>query len=353
MDLAQTMAIYGYRIHTMEPHIARKRTDESFLKIEDVSRAGGEIDAFDQFVKELTALRNASTQVGTPTYYIDEVHEEARLQAVEEADDLPYFEVVGFNQDGRVLEVMVETGREADHDALVSRDGTHETIKRKAAVRRSVVLLVFPHRGDMAIMVSEVRGRGYAGELLVEWLTRRAQREAVSVDEKGNRKEEPWLNWRLTPRIDGNRLDGILSQSDNHAFKLRRRTINSRGGRGSYDIELVQWGLKKTNIEKVGDVLLRMAGRSGKGSETERRKAAAKDVLTLVEPNVGGVEFDDAELTFTENGKTQRINSETIEQLYVYPIGTTRPKPKDLRTAAAPVVQRIGPTLGIQANLSV
>lgn len=347
------MAVYGYRIHTMEPHIARKRTEDSFLKVEDVSKAGGEVDALDQFAAELRALREASTQLGSPTYYIDDTHEEAREQAIEEADDLPYFEVVEVRQDGRVLEVIVETGREADHDALVSRDGTHEPIKRKAAVRRSLVLFVFPLRGNMAVMVSEVRGRSYAGELLVQWITRRAQRSAVTVDDKGNRKEAPWLNWRLTPRIDGNRLDGILKDSANHAFKLRRRTVNAQGGRASYDIELVQWGLKKTPIEKVGDVLMKMAARSGQGSETDRRKSAAKDVLTLVEPDVGGVGFDDAELTFTENGKTQSINSETIEQLYVYPLGSKRPKAKDLRNAAAPVVQRIGPTLGIQANLSV
>ncbi|WP_368499989.1 hypothetical protein [Herbiconiux sp. A18JL235] len=345
------MAVYGYRIHTIEPHIARKRTDDALLKIQDVSRAGGEVDAFDEFVRQLTELRDAATQIGTPTYYVDELREEARQQEILDAENLPYFEVVKFNQIGRALEVLVETGREADHDALVDRSGNHEPIKKKAAVRRSVVLLAFPTNGDMAVMVSEVRGRGFAGEVLMQWMTRRAQRAAVSLDEKGSRKEEPWLNWKLTPRIDGERLDGILIGSANHGFKLRRRTINAQGGRSSYDIELVQWGLKKTPIEKLGEALTKMAERSGKGSESERRKMAAKDVLTLIEPDVEGVEFDDAELTFLENGKTQKINSETIDQLYVYPLGSTKPKPSEIRNKANPVVQRIGPTLGIQAQL--
>ena len=130
--------------------------------------------------------------------------------------------------------------------------------------------------------------------------------------------------------------------------------MNAQGTRGSYDLELVQLGLKSTPIEKLTQVLLDMLHRKGSGTEIERRKAAAADVLTLVEPDVGGVEFTDAEISFKENGKTQTVTSETVDKLFVYPPGSQRMKTaKDLRSKAAPVVQRIAPTLGIQADLSV
>jgi hypothetical protein len=341
------MTTYGYRIHTLQPHV--RRTQE-WLQLDDVSAAGGDSDPLEQVYTELTALLNV-TKLGTPTFIVDSQHEELRLQEIEDADDVPYFTVLKVHRDGRVLEVIVETGKEADHDGLRSRDGTQEPIKRKAAVRTSSVILLFPSKGDFAIMVSEVRGRTSAGELLMQWVTRTAQRGAFTETEKGKR-EDLWLNWKPLPRIDGQRLDGILNGSSEHAFRLRRKTLTAQGMRGGYDLELVQFGLKRTPVEKVLDVLMKMSARRQQGTEQERRAAAAADVLTLVEPNVGGVEFTDGELSFNENGKKQTITSETIDQLFIYPLGSKRPKVAELREKAAPVVQRIAPTLGIQVNLA-
>ena len=342
-------AVYGFRVHTMEPHVQRS---QEYLSIEDVSAAGGEVDAFDQVHKALLELQAASTQVGYPTFYVDQQHEDDR-DARLAGKELPYFQVTQVDMTGRVIEVTVETGKEADHDALVSRDGTHEPIKNKAAVRTSTVILIFPKKGTMALMVSEVRGRNYAGEFLFQWLTRRAQRAVVTIDAKGNRKEDAWLNWKLVPQIDGNRLDGILSGSADHTLRLRRRTVSAAGTRSSYDLELVQFGLKKSPLTSLVKVLTDMAGRAGKGTAENRRKEAAKDVISLVDADVAGLDFTEAELSFKENGKTQTVNSETIEQLFVYPLGVGRPSLTDLKAKATPVVQRIGPGLGIQTNLSV
>jgi hypothetical protein len=347
------MAVYGFRIHTLRPHVARGRTDEAFLQIEDVSAAGGPADAFEHVKADLLGLKEAKTQVGTPTFYVDDDHEEIRLGEQDGKENLPYFEVIDFSHADRVIEVSVETGKEADHDALVSRDGTHQEIKKKAAVRRATVLLIFPRSGDLALMVSEVRGRNYAGERLLQWLTRRAQRAAVSSEADGKRSEEPWLNWKMEPQIDGDRLDGILQASSDHSLKLRRRTKSSAGGRGSYDLELVQFGLKQTKPEQVLEMLAKWADRLGSGTELDRRKQAAEDVATLVGQPVGDVDFDDGEISFKENGKTQTVTSESIDKLFVYPIGAKRPKPYELRVKAAPAVQRIAPALGIAANLTV
>lgn len=349
-EIGQAMAaVYGFRIHTMEPHVQRS---QEYLQIEDVSAAGGEVDAFDQIRKELLDLQSDATQIGYPTYYVSKENEDERDARLKNKE-MPYFQVMKVDVTGRVIEVTVETGKEADHDALVSRDGTHEPIKNKAAVRRSTVILIFPKKGSMALMVSEVRGRNYAGELLIEWLTRRAQRAVVSVDAKNNRKEDPWLNWKLTPQIDGQRLDGILNGSADHTLRLKRRTVTPAGTRASYDLELVQFGLKKSPLSSLVKVLTDMAARAGKGTADHRRAEATKDVISLVDANVAGLDFTDAELSFKENGKTQTVNSETIEQLFVYPLGLGRPSVTDLKAAATPVVQRIGPGLGIQTNLSV
>lgn len=337
------MASYGFRIHTIHPHV--RRTQE-YLQIQDVSLAGGKVDALDQVYEEILALQG-KTCVGTPTYYQNEEVESARLAENDKAEDLPYFTVLNVSKVGRVLTVLVETGKEADHDALVSRDGTHQEMKNKAAVRRSNVIIEFPKSGEAALMVSEVRGRSYAGDLLIQWLTRTAQREMISVDGKGNRKEDDWLNWKISPRIDGDRLDGILTGSSDHTLKLRRKTVNASGARTSYDIELTQIGLKTTTVQRLLDVLTAMANRRTTGTENDRRAAAAKDVLSLVEPKVGGVGFDDGELSFLEKGKRQTINSETVDQLFVYPVGSKRPDAHDLRSQSAAIVKRIATGLGI------
>lgn len=341
---------YGFRVHTIEPRV--RRTQE-FLTIEDVSDAGGETDALEQVHKELLAL-TGQTKVGAPAYFQSKAEDDARQDAIEKSEDAPYFTLIDVTRDGRVLELLVETGKEADHDGLRSRDGTTQSLKKKAAIRRSTVLLAFPKKGSEAFMVSETRGQSWSGEFVIQWITRTAQRANVVLDADGQRKDElPWLNWKITPRIDGDRLDGILKDSSEHTFRLRRQSVTAQGTRTSYDIELVQFGLKKTPVERVLDVLTNMAERKKQGTEAERRAAAAADVLTLVEPDVGGVAFTDGELSFLEKGKRQTINSETIDQLFVYPLSSARPSPAELRNHAASVIQKIAPTLGIQANLSV
>jgi hypothetical protein len=338
------MATYGFRIHTIQPHVRRT---QDYLKVEDVSKAGGATDALDQLYGEILALQG-KTNVGRPTFFQSPDVDEVRAAELDDEDNLPYFTILSVDKVGRRLEVSVETGREADHDALVSRTGQHEDIKNKAAVRRSTVIIDMPLTGEYGIMVSEVRGRSYAGDVLFEWLTRTAQRAVVSIDDKGNRKEEPWLNWKLEPRIDGERLDGILSNSSDHTLKLRRRSVNSQGTRNSWDMELTQMGLKQTPVEKLLEVLMNMAARRKSGTELERRREAAKDVISLVDSDVSGVGFDDGELTFLEKGKRQTINSETVDQLFVYPIGPKRLTAADLESKSSAVRKRIANALGVQ-----
>lgn len=344
-DWGTLVATYGYRIHTMQPQLQRSRR---FLKIEDVSSAAEANDACEQFYADVMALKAAGTQFGTPAFFVSRQEDEARQARLDDAENLPYFTILNTSRTDRSITVTIETGREADHDGLRSRDGTLETMSRRAAVRTSTVIYVFPVEGDYALMLSEVRGRTFVGESLTHWITRRAQRDAVQVDEDDNKSEGPWLNWKLEPRIDGERLDGILNNSADHSLKLRRSTVGSGGTRSTYDIELVQFGLKQTTTERFLEVLMAMSHRIGHGTEAERRAAAASDVLSLVEPDVGGVEFTDGELSFSENGKKQVITSETVDQLFIYPVGTKRLKEEGLRSHSEEVVSRIASMLAIQ-----
>jgi hypothetical protein len=347
------MTTYGYRIHTLEPRLGRARELNGAMALEDVSAAGGDTDAFEQFKKELLELQDAKTQLGTPAFYVDEITDAERQAKLDETDGVPYFEVTDVQVEDRRIRVTVETGREQDHDALVSRDGTHEPIERKAAVRGMQVVLLFPQVGPMAIMLSEVRGQTYVGELLIKWLTRRAQHAAVTVNADNRKIVGPFLNWHLTPMIDGARLDGILGHAADPSFRLRRRGVSAAGTRTSYDLEVVQWGLKKTTAEKVFDTILAMAARKGSTTELDRRKAAANDVIQLVDPAVSrsGIEYDDAEISIVEKGKRQTINAETVDKLFIYPLGSTRPKGYQLVKEAAPVVNRIARALKITTTL--
>jgi len=328
----------------MQPRVNRS---QKFLRIEDVSEAGQGADACAEVFRVAQEIEG-KLQLGAPTYFVSEEMEEQRESEMAAATELPYFILEEVKRNDRVLEFRVRIGRESDHDGLMGRDGSSEPMRERAAVRRFGVWIVFPSAGDYAFMISETRGRTYVGELLLQWLTRSLQREAVTVNEKGKKNEGPWLNWRLEPRIDGHRLDGILSDSGNHAFRLRRHTVTSAGGRSSYDLELTQIGLKKTSVEKLLDVIMKMNDRRGKGSEQDRRKQAAKDVLSLVDADVAGVEFTDGEISFTEKGKVQTINAETVDRLFIYPLGSKRPSENSLLDAGLEIVGRIAPTLGVQ-----
>jgi hypothetical protein len=338
------MAMYGFRVYTLEPQVRRTK---KMLKVEDVSEAGGATGALEAMHEQLLAIQG-TTNVGQPTYFQNALVDASRQADIDKAEDVPYFTVLRVDKIGRTIKVLVETGREQDHDGLRTRAGKQEPIKKKAAVRTFSVAFIVPSNGDAALMVAEVRGRfSSVGEILLQWMTRSAQRANATVDAKGNTNEDAWLNWKPTARIDGDRLDGILNGSSEHKFTLKRQTVSAQGIRGGTEIELIQMGLRKASITDVGAVLMRMAGRKGKGTETARRKAAADDVLTLVEPNVGSVSFTDGELSFNENGKTQKITSETIDQLFVYPTGSKRPDADDLLTQSSKVVERVCKGLGI------
>ncbi len=328
----------------MQPRLNRS---QKFLRIEDVSEAADNVDACTEVFRVAQEIEG-KLELGAPTYYVSEEHEEQRESEMAAATELPYFVLEDVKRDDRVIEFRVRIGRESDHDGLMKRDGSSEPMSERAAVRRFSVWMVFPAAGDYAFMISETRGRTYVGELLLQWLTRTLQREAVTVSDKGKKNEGPWLNWKLEPRIDGHRLDGILSDSGNHAFKLRRHTVSAAGGRSSYDLELTQIGLKKTSVEKLLEVIMKMNDRRGKGNEKDRRKQAAKDVLSLVDADVAGVDFTDGEISFTERGKVQTINAETVDRLFVYPLGSKRPSEKKLLSDGLEIVGRIAPTLGVQ-----
>ncbi|MGM1030613.1 MAG: hypothetical protein ACQEWM_12215 [Actinomycetota bacterium] len=338
------MVAWGFRVHTMQPRVKRS---QKFLSIQDVSEAADSTDAYDEVLKAARELEG-DLKFGSPTYFIDDETEAERKERELASDGLPYFSLEKVTPSERVLRFEIQIGRESDHDGLRSRDGTSEPMEKRAAVRTLHAWMIFPAAGEYAFLVSETRGRTYVGELLVQWLTRTLQRNSVSVNGQGKRTEEPWLNWQLEPQIDGERLDGLLHDSDDFTIRLRRRTVTASGGRASHDLELVQYGLKKTSTEKVLDVILKMHDRWGKGSEKSRREQAANDVVALVDASVSGLDFNDGEVSFKEKGKTQTINAETVDRLFVYPLGDKHLSPDEVLQEAGAVVKRIADGLGVQ-----
>ncbi|MFK0402531.1 hypothetical protein ACIQTT_09400 [Microbacterium sp. NPDC090225] len=312
-----------------------------------MSEAADTADACEAVYRAAQALEG-ELSVGAPAFYQDPESEEIRQSELEKSDNLPYFLLKSVSLSGRVLKFVVRTGRESDHDGLMSRGGASESMKQKAAVRQLRVWMVFPTAGDFAFMISETRGRGHAGELLLKWITRTLQRESVTINAKGKREEADWLHWKVEPRIDGSRLDGILQDSTDHSLRLKRRGVSSTGERGSLELELVQFGLKQTPIEKIAEAISKMAARRDSGSRAQREVEAAKDVVELVDSDVGGLDFNDGEISFKENGKVQTINAETVDRLFVYPLGGKRPKADAIFGAGSLVVEKIAPTLGVQ-----
>jgi hypothetical protein len=339
------VAIYGYRIHTVQPQIQRSRR---YLQINDVSSVASSEDACDELENRLNGLKELGTLFGSPTYFVSAEEDMVRKEKQDATERIPYFTVLDVTRFGRSITVAVEQGQEADHDGLRSREGDRESIKGKAAVRDSTVIFIFPQEGPYAFMVSEVRGRSYGGERLVQWLSRTTQRDAITFDGAGNKLEAPWLNWNIEPQMDGERLDGILSGSANFAFKLRRRTLNAASQPGSYDLEVVQFGLKQKPIERVLEVLMNIANRAGVGTEAERRARAAEDVLTLVGDDIMDADFTDGELSFDEQGKRQTVNAESIDKLFIYPTGFYRLQPSALKEKSAQVLGRVAVRFGIE-----
>lgn len=347
------MAAYGYRLFTIEAFLRRSRTKGDLT---DLSDLGVGTDGATELVRHLTDNKD-SLLVGAANYRRVGDFEDEGDDLVRASRKHPYLVVRDVQREGNRVEVQVEYGREGDYEILLSSDGS-ETIEMKgrAAARRYRVWFIFPERqteGKTGFVISETRGRTHAATALVHWLRVQNQR-AVSRVTDGNLQEGDWVRWHTVEAFDPHRLDDVLSESSSHQITLRRKTVDAAGDRRGGALKLTQQGIP---VSKVRDLkaIIQNWWETRNDRSLERRRSAARDlgVLLGMSDEASTLGFNDGEISFQEMNKTQTISPNTIERLYVYPLGERPQSKNEILTAAFETLRGIAPALDVEVDLTL
>ena len=201
-------------------------------------------------------------------------------------------------------------------------------------------------------MACETKGRTQAGEALMHLLKVENQHLAFTASATGGDPEK-WLRWGCKSIFDPGRIQTIMRDSEKHAIRLRRKSHGVSGAPKNGDVILTEQGIPVSSIMPVVGIIKKWWDGRGTGTAESRSKDAADELGSLVSVNVSGIDFNDGEITFQENGKTQTITPNTVERLFVYPLGDQPPSDDDLRQFAAGRLAGMEPRLGVKSDFNL
>lgn len=331
------MTAYGFRLHQIVAHPGRSQRKIPLSKLRRTSDPDTEIDSLQLLREELQALVNIPL-VGSPSYITNApgLSDDGRLGDDAELSTKkrqPMLFLRKVAQDGRRLDLQFEYGVEGDYDALLDIDGTSAPMTGKAGGRTYRVWLVLPATGDHGIMISEVKGRTYVGEVLFHWLRCRNQNAAVSFDGTGAKIEQPWTRWMAHPMFDPERFGRIAQDATAFTLTLTRHAKKPNGEPDEGTVKVRESGLSTDRVPAVMEVMREWWLNRSKGTKDERSKHGAESVEALVRVGLDD-EFDDGEISFKENNKQQTITANTVDRLFIYPLGEVPPSSESLLGAA-------------------
>ncbi|WP_157480212.1 hypothetical protein [Leifsonia sp. Root227] len=329
----------------MSAYVGRSRKQ---LPFDDLSAGGRDSTAADEIARHLRTLQD-KLLFGAAVYQ----NSPDDLDLPEDVTKkYPYVRVKTVARDGERVMVRVEYGREGDYEVLLSSDGSQDIqLKGKATARTFRIWFIAPETGSDGFVVSETLGRTYAAQVLVHWLRVLNQRESVSFNEAGDREEDPFVRWHLVEAFDGHRVDDILNDSKDHSITLRRRSSDSGANRHRGELKLTQQGVPVSRVDDLKGII-RQWWEDRNAKSLDKTRAAARDLGTLIGASdaTDKLEFNDGEITFLEKNKTQTISPNTIERLFVYPLGERSPSDKELLATALETLGPIAEDLKIEIN---
>ena len=346
----QQLTAYGYRLHTLAAYKGRSRAP---LDFGDLSEGGIGTSAVSELESHLLRLKNILL-FGSASY----VNLPADLDPVDptivrkQAKTHPYLVVRSVSRVGQRIKVLVDYGREGDYEILLSADGAPSLeLKGKAAARSYRIWFLVPSVGESGFMVSETKGRTHAGAALVHWLRVQNQHGSVSFDAQGERSEADWVRWDDREAFDANRIDEVLRESHDHSVTLKRHRVDGAGNRLEGDLKLTQQGIPRSKLDDVKGVILKWWNERAEKSP-QKKQLAATELGTILgmSSQTSSLGFNDGEISFREKNKTQTISPNTIERLFVYPLGEIPPKDKPLLNAALATLAPIAEDLGIEVD---
>lgn len=347
------MVAYGFRLFLVEVHLGRKHAP---MELDDLLEAGRLGPAVEELHRHLLDLQDRLL-FGPATYRTAPLEdgEDDEVETDKRNKRHPYVRIHDVTRQANRVDVSLDYGREGDYELLIRQDGSEASLRRSASTNPFRLTFYFPRVGTQAVMISETRGRTSSGLALLNWLKVKNQHEAVGWDRNGDRTEEPWVRWSADPMFDERRIDSIIRDGSDHSITLKRHKIDAADNRHTDGgLKMTKQGIPIGRIEDLRNTLRKWWDERALVDKVKKSSTAAHDLGVLVAPTevLDKLSFDDGEITFDENGKTQTIDPNTIERLFVYPVGESRPSLEELREAARTRLQPLLRPLSLEIDLT-
>lgn len=328
------LTAYGYRLHQVVAHPGHSRRR---LPLSKLNRPGesSPVDALELLQEQLGEMVGRPL-VGSPAYVTSKPEPADTAGDGSEAGlakRKPMLFLRQVSQVGRRLDLQFEYGIEGDYESLLDVSGISSSMKGKAGGRVYRVWILLPQTGDSGVMISEVKGRTYVGEVLFRWLRCLNQNEAVTFDGAGNQVEQAWTRWMAHAMFDPERFSRVEQEATGFALTLTRHSKKASGEPDEGTVKVRESGIGVDRIEGVMAVMLDWWNNRYKGTKEERSRHGAEAVEALVHVGLND-EFDDGEISFKENNKQQTITPNTVDRLFIYPLGDVRPSSESVLGAA-------------------
>ena len=302
--MAQKVAFRLFRVDTF---LGRGR------KPIGADHAFGGVELID-FVEKVLAELQDRTMIGKPASRLQPEHFEQRIPISGD----PYMILLGYRRRDRVIEAVVSSGHYGDRDNLVSSDGKSEPIRDRATGNEFVVRLSFPEESSTFYMVSQIRGRSEAGTRLLENIAYAYHVKVSVIDGGVVIEKDAWYRFRSKPMIDAERFSAVTDETNVESLTLKSKGIVN-GRRIGEDITVTA-RLSKKGLKDAAMKILRQWIDNFSHNHDMHNKDGGKAVAAIFPEGYikDNGEWDDGQITFSENNSPVTVSAETVGRLFTY-----------------------------------
>lgn len=302
--MAQKVAFRLFRVDTF---LGRGR------KPIGADHAFGGVELID-FVEKVLAELQDRTMIGKPASRLQPEHFEQRIPISGD----PYMILLGYRRRDRVIEAVVSSGHYGDRDNLVSSDGKSEPIRDRATGNEFVVRLSFPEESSTFYMVSQIRGRSEAGTRLLENIAYAYHLKVSVIDGGVVIEKDAWYRLRSKPMIDAERFSAVTDETNVESLTLKSKGIVN-GRRIGEDVTVTA-RLSKKGLKDAAMKILRQWIDNFSHNHDMHNKDGGKAVAAIFPEGYikDNGEWDDGQITFSENNSPVTVSAETVGRLFTY-----------------------------------
>ena len=266
------------------------------------------------FVEEVLVELQNQTMIGKPASLLHPKDFERRNP---KGGD-PYITVLRYRRRDRVIEAVVSSGHYGDRDYLVSSNGKSESIGDRATGNEFVVRLAFPEESSTFYMVSQIRGRSEAGTRLLDNIAYAYHLKISIVDGEGVIEKDAWYRFRSKPMIDAERFSAVTDETNVESLTLKSKGV-ANGRRIGEDITVTA-RLSKKGLKDAAMKILRQWIDNFSHNHDMHNKDGGKAVAAIFPEGYikDNGEWDDGQITFSENNSSVTVSAETVGRLFTY-----------------------------------